>query len=355
MQNQEMKDSAAVSIDGRMGEGGGQVLRSSLTLSLCSGRPVRIENIRAGRRKPGLMRQHLACVRAAVAISNGSADGDALSSGKLTFTPGLVQSGDFQFAVGSAGSALLVLQTVLVPLMLADGPSTVRIEGGTHNAWAPPIDFLQQSFLPQLEKMGAKVNLRMERIGFFPAGGGVIFAEIQPLTRADAKPLTLMERGAAGHHYAILRRAHLAPNICDREWDAMRRVLLWDSNQRRDFAHDESAGPGNAVHAFLQFENVTEVVTSFGTRQRGAKDVGRDAGKQANSYLYHTAPVGQHLADQLLVPMALLRGGEFVTVEPSKHTVTNVEVLNAFLPDMAQITELDDGRFTVQIRDKLQD
>ena len=355
MQNQEMKDSAAVSIDGRMGEGGGQVLRSSLTLSLCSARTVRIDHIRSGRRKPGLMRQHLACVRAAVAISNGNADGDALGSGSLTFTAGKVQSGDYHFAVGSAGSALLVLQTVLLPLVLADGPSTVRIEGGTHNAWAPAIDFLQQSFLPQLEKMGAKVNLRMERIGFFPAGGGVIFAEIQPLARADAKPLTLLERGDSGHHYAIIRRAHLAPNICDREWDAMRRVLLWNSNQRRDFSHDESAGPGNAVHAFLQFENVTEVVTSFGTRQRGAKDVGRDAGKQASTFLNHTAPVGQHLADQLLLPMALLRGGEFVTVEPSQHTVTNLEVLNAFLPEAAQRKELSEGSFTVEIRDKLED
>ncbi len=348
MQQDQTSRTDVVEIDGRMGEGGGQVLRSSLTLSLCSGRPVRIMSIRAGRRKPGLMRQHLACVRAAATISDGTVSGDELGSQELHFAPGKVQAGDYHFAVGSAGSAALVLQTVLMPLLLANEPSTVCIEGGTHNAWAPPLDFLQQSFLPQLRNMGADLTLRLDRIGFFPAGGGILYAEIQPLQ--EPLRFELLERGNEGPHYAMLRRAHLSPGVADREWDAMRRVLLWNSAQRRDFDHPESSGPGNCVHAVLQFENVTEVVTSFGSRQRSAKQVGREAGKLAAEYLGGTAPVGEHLADQLLVPMALLKGGEFQAGELSKHTVTNIDVIHLFHPGRVSVDELEGGGHTVKVR-----
>lgn len=347
MQREQFSRTDMIEIDGRMGEGGGQVLRSSLTLSLSSGRPVRIKQIRAGRRKPGLMRQHLACVRAAATISNGSVSGDELGSQQLSFAPGKVQAGDYHFAVGSAGSAALVLQTVLMPLLLAEQASTVRIEGGTHNAWAPPVDFLQLSFLPQLQKMGAEVELRMERVGFFPAGGGILYATIQPIQQA--KTFSLMERGSQGPHYAMIRRAHLTAGIADREWEAMRRVVFWDSSQRRDIDHLESAGPGNSVHGILQFENVTEVVTSFGSRQRGAKQVGREAGKLACSYLNGTAPVGEHLADQLLLPLVLLHGGEFITEAPTKHTVTNIDVIHHFYPDRVTINELRNGDHHVEV------
>ena len=348
MQKHQTSTTDTVVIDGQMGEGGGQVLRSSLTLSLCSGRPARIKSIRAGRRKPGLMRQHLACLRAAATISNGTVSGDELGSQQLTFAPGKVEAGDYHFAVGSAGSAALVLQTILLPLLLADGPSTVRIEGGTHNAWAPPVDFLQLSFLPQLQKMGAEVELRMERVGFFPAGGGILFAKIKPVT--DPKPFTLLERGVSGAHYAMIRRAHIPANVADREWDAMRRVLFWESAQRRDIDHLESAGPGNSVHCILQFENVTEVISSFGSRQRGAKQVGREAGKLACSYINGTAPVGMHLADQLLLPMLLLGGGEFITEAPTKHTVTNIDVIHLYYPGRGACSEMSDGNYFVEVQ-----
>jgi len=330
-----------ITIDGRMGEGGGQVLRTSLALSLCTGRPLRVQHIRAARRKGGLMRQHLACVRAAMEISSADATGVELGSKELSLTPGTVRAGDYSFAVGSAGSAALVLQTVLMPLLLAGGKSTVRIEGGTHNSWAPPFDFLELSFMPLLARMGAQVDLELERVGFYPAGGGTIVATIHPLGEAaqGPSPLVLLERGASKQHYAIIRRAHLPASVADREWEALRRVLHWELSQRRDVNHEESTGPGNAIHAVLPFEHVTEVVTSFGAKQRGAKFVANDAAKEARRYLGGKAAVGRHLADQLLLPMALLAGGEFSTLPPTRHTKTNIDVIHAFLPDRIRLDE----------------
>jgi RNA 3'-terminal phosphate cyclase (ATP) len=337
-----------VTIDGRLGEGGGQVLRSSLALSLACGRPIHIEKIRARRRKSGLMRQHLACVRAAIEISGAGATGVQLGSEELRFAPGVVRAGDYAFSVGSAGSAALVLQTVLLPLALTGQPSRVRIEGGTHNAWAPPYDFLQYSFLPLLRRMGIAVELELERVGFYPAGGGVLVARIQPL--ADPQPLSLLERGDEGRPHVLIRRAHLPAAIADREWEALRRVLFWEYAQRRDLDHPESAGPGNSMHAVLEFEHVTEVVSSFGAKQRSAKQVAAEAAKGARHYLSSKAPVGRYLADQLLLPMALLAGGEFRTLALTSHTETNIDVIHSFLPERIQVSEVEAQTWLVRVK-----
>src|SRR4051812_32951839 len=159
-------------IDGSQGEGGGQILRSSLALAAITGTPVRLEKIRAGRAKPGLQKQHLAAVRAAARICNGRLEGDELQSRELTFHPQEPCAGEYHFAVGSAGSASLVLQTVLPPLLLAAGASKVVVEGGTHNPMAPPFEFLRDTFLPTLSRIGATVTLTLDRHGFYPAGGG---------------------------------------------------------------------------------------------------------------------------------------------------------------------------------------
>jgi len=161
-----------ITIDGSFGEGGGQILRTSLALSLVTGKPFSIEKIRAGRAKPGLLRQHLTAVRAAGEIGRARIEGAELGSGQLTFVPDAVRPGAYDFAVGTAGSATLVLQTMLPALMLAGGPSQLRLEGGTHNTYAPPLDFLEKAFLPILRRMGPEVAVTLERFGFYPAGGG---------------------------------------------------------------------------------------------------------------------------------------------------------------------------------------
>ncbi len=355
MQADSMKSgqaSAPVELDGRMGEGGGQVLRSALTLSLCSGRPVQIQHIRAGRRRPGLMRQHLACVRAALAVSGGGAQGAELGSSELLFQPGPVRCGDYRFEVGSAGSAALVLQTVLLPLLLAEEASQVRVVGGTHNAWAPPYEFLQHSFLPQLARMGAAVELVLERIGFYPAGGGILCAKIPALQSAESttQPLQLLDRGAALDSQALIQGAHLPARVYDREWEAMSRILGWEESQRCDQAHKNSLGPGNCIHAILRFAEVTEVVTSFGARNRSSNQVGADVAHQAQQFLQSKAAVGRRLADQLLLPMALLQGGEFHTTQPSQHTLTNAEVIHAFHPGLVQMLEVETDLWKISVQ-----
>src|SRR6516225_361743 len=170
----------SLGIDGSQGEGGGQVLRSSLALALVTGKPVTVDRIRAGREKPGLMRQHLTAVNAAVEICGGHATGAALGSRSITFEPQPVRPGEYRFDVGSAGSATLVLQTVLPALLIAEGPTTLILEGGTHNAWAPPFDFLEKAFVPLVNRMGPHVEVELDRHGFYPAGGGRFRVHIQP-------------------------------------------------------------------------------------------------------------------------------------------------------------------------------
>ena len=183
-------------IDGRTGEGGGQVLRTSLALSMITGIPVTLEHIRAKRTKPGLMRQHLTCVRAAKAVCGARVTGDEVRSSRLVFEPGEVVPGEYDFAIGTAGSTSLVLQTVLPALMLAAEPSVVRVSGGTHNQKAPPADYIERVFAPLLGRIGPQVEVEMVRAGFYPAGGGLLQAAITPCAREALGALELLERGA---------------------------------------------------------------------------------------------------------------------------------------------------------------
>src|SRR6185436_4161528 len=182
-----------LTIDGSFGEGGGQILRTALSLSLVTGKPFRIDNIRARRKNPGLLRQHLTAVNAATEISHAEVTGAGIGSRELTFAPGSVESGDYAFAVGTAGSTTLVLQTVLPALLIANGKSQLILEGGTHNPFAPPFDFLAQAFLPLVNRMGPQVTAELERPGFYPAGGGRIRVTIEPA--GELKRLDISSRG----------------------------------------------------------------------------------------------------------------------------------------------------------------
>ncbi|HZL36037.1 MAG TPA: RNA 3'-terminal phosphate cyclase [Tepidisphaeraceae bacterium] len=199
-------------IDGSQGEGGGQILRSALALSMLTGKPFRIENIRANRNKPGLMRQHLTAVNAAAAVCSANVSGAAIGSRELAFEPGAVRAGEYTFSVGSAGSTTLVLQTVLPPLLVAAGRSTLALEGGTHNIHAPPVDFLEYAFLPLVNRMGPRVSVTLERAGFYPAGGGRILAAIEPAEKLS--PISILERGEIHHRMAKAICAGLPGSPC---------------------------------------------------------------------------------------------------------------------------------------------
>jgi RNA 3'-terminal phosphate cyclase (ATP) len=317
-------------LDGSEGEGGGQILRTALGLSLVTGIPFRIDRIRAGREKPGLQRQHLTAVAAAAEIGKADVSGAALGSSVLTFKPGAVAPGHYPFSIGTAGSATLVLQTVLPALLLARGPSTLSLEGGTHNAWAPPFDFIELAFLPLLARMGARVTVKLERRGFYPAGGGRFTAKIEPCSSLER--LDLLERGRIRSQTATAVVASLSPGIARRELKVLERALSLDRNHLRCVEDRESAGPGNVLSVEVESEAVTEVFTGFGEKRVSAEEVAERLAMEVRAYLEAGVPVDEYLADQLLIPCALAGGGSFVTTPLSPHSTTNMDVISKFLP-----------------------
>jgi RNA 3'-terminal phosphate cyclase (ATP) len=317
-------------LDGSVGEGGGQILRTALSLSALTGQPFEIENIRANRRKPGLMRQHLTAVRAAAEVCAAAVTGDALGSLGLRFVPGPVRAGDYAFAIGSAGSATLVLQTVLPPLLTAGAASRITIEGGTHNPMAPPTDFFARSFLPLLHRMGPRVELRLERYGFYPAGGGKVCATVQPV-RALA-PFELLARDPEVRVSARAVVANLSRSIGQRELEVVREQMgLAPEALAVEEVHG-LPGPGNVLAIEMAMSHHTEIATAFGQKGVPAAAVAAAAVDEARDYLAAGEPVGRHLADQLIIPLAMAGGGRFRTGPPSRHTTTNVEVVRLFLP-----------------------
>lgn len=320
-----------LTIDGAQGEGGGQILRTALGLALVTGTPFRMEHIRAGRPKPGLLRQHLTAVTAAAEIGGAEVEGAALGSRELVFRPRTVRPGAYRFAVGTAGSACLVLQTVLPPLLVASAPTTLVLEGGTHNPHAPPFDFLARAFLPQLAAMGARVRATLDRPGFYPAGGGQVTVTIEP-TRA-LRPLTLLARGEIRRRHARAIVSNLPANIAHRELRMVQDKLGWPEEALEAVALDGGAarGPGNVLLLEVESEHVTEVFTGFGEQKVRAETVALRAIEEVREYLAAQAPVGPYLADQLLIPLALAGGGAFGTGALTRHATTNLGVITAFL------------------------
>ncbi len=316
-----------ITIDGADGEGGGQVVRNACALALITGEPFHITNVRARREKPGLMRQHVTALEAACAIGRATCEGLTVGSGEVAFRPGRVVPGEYRFAVGTSGSTALVLQTVLVPLLLADAPSRLVLEGGTHNPAAPPFEFLARAFLPVLRRMGGQVNVQLVRHGFYPRGGGRIEVEVTPSPLA---PLDATERGALQEVSACAAFAGLPLAIAEREIATVRSELGW--SEREAFARELPAevGPGNILMLEARFEEVSEVVSGFGQLGVSAERVAGRAATRMAGFLACDAFAGPYLADQLLLPMAAAGGGRFTTVKPSEHTRTSAAVIERF-------------------------
>lgn len=333
-------------IDGSQGEGGGQLLRSSLALSLLTGRPLRMHDIRARRRKPGLMRQHLTAVRAAVEVGGARVQGDELRSTSLSFWPGEVVAGEYCFSVGTAGSTTLVLQTVLWPLLLAPGRSRIVLEGGTHNPLAPTFDFLRLALAPALRAMGVSLELRLERAGFYPAGGGRIVAELEggrPLS-----PLRWLEPARVLRRRAVAMVSLLSRSIAHRELAVVRERLSWSAREL-EVEQLDASGPGNVLRLELHHASGSSVVTAFGERGVRAEQVADRAVDELGALLAAEVPVDGHLADQLLIPLALAGGGSFRTVEPTLHTRTNAWLVQHWLPVDITFARVGGGAWEVEV------
>lgn len=317
-----------INIDGAEGEGGGQVVRNACALSLVTGQPFRITNVRGKRDKPGLMRQHVTAIEAALAIGGAHAEGISVGSSEITFTPGRVTPGDYQFAVGTAGSTGLVFQTVLMPLLLADAPSRLVLEGGTHNMLAPPFDFISRCFVPVVRRLGAQVEMRLIRHGFYPRGGGRIEVDIVPCALS---PIDCTDRGALQSVSASALVAALAFDIADREIKTARKLLPdWPDEAFSVRQLPEEQGPGNALLLEATFEHGCEIVTGFGKLGVSAESLAKTAAHRMAGFLATDAFAGPYLADQLLLPFALADGGSFTTVKLSQHSLTAADIIERF-------------------------
>lgn len=328
-----------ITIDGSQGEGGGQILRTSLALSLVTGQPFKIMNIRAGRKKPGLMLQHLTAVRAAVTVGNAEAKGASIGSQELTFIPGAVKGGKYDFSIGTAGSVTLILQTILLALILTDHPSDLTLEGGTHNPFAPPWDFLAKTFLPVVNKMGVNVETSLERYGFYPAGGGKFTCKINPAKKLTGYDLNI--RGDIICRKVRTITANLPEKIGWRECKTVSESLGWPREYSNVEVTKESSGPGNVVIIEIGSTYVTEVVTGFGERGVPAEVVASSAAREAKEYLESGVPVGVHHADQLMLPFALAGSGSYTTMPLSQHSRTNLDVIRYFLYREIKIEQVD--------------
>ena len=336
-----------IRIDGKQGEGGGQVLRTALGLSVVTGTPFAIDAIRGNRKKPGLQRQHLTGVLAAARVGSARVEGAELGSLAITFAPQTCNAGDYDFAIGTAGSTNLVLQTILPALWAADGPSTVRLSGGTHNPMAPPFDFLKKTFAPVVHRMGASLELQLDRHGFFPAGGGEVRARTAP---AAWTPIELLDAPDPSEVTAQILLSNLHPRIGNREHSELRKLLELRPEQV-DIVDVDAAGPGNAIVCHVQLGVVDEVVTQLGERGVLAEHVAARAAKETQALIAARVPVGEHLADQLLIPMAMAGAGAFRTVTPSLHTRTNAEIIEMFLPVTFSFVEDEAaGNWVVEVK-----
>jgi RNA 3'-terminal phosphate cyclase (ATP) len=322
-------------LDGSIGEGGGQILRTALSLSLLTGKPFQLTNIRAGRKKPGLMRQHLVCVQAAKAIGQAKVTGDHLHSTELTFEPQTVQAGHYHFTIGSAGSTMLVLQTLLPVLMMQAQPSTLKIEGGTHNPMAPTLDFIQRGFLPAMAKIGIQVEVVASQAGFAPVGGGVVDVMIEPWT--DRQTLNLRDRGellAINAHAGVLNIAD--GNIAGRELATLAKLLPLTAQENLRL---EGIGQGNTVLVEVVSAQHTEVFTALGEMGRPAEQIAKQLANRVKRYLSALDATDEYLADQLLLPLALGKGGAFSCRQISEHTRTQAAMIEMFLPVNIRLTE----------------
>ena len=337
MANNELQD--MVVIDGSYGEGGGQVLRTALALAVLTGRPMRIEHIRAGRRKPGLRPQHLTCVRAAAAVCGAHLEGAELGSQTITFAPGgPPRPGEYIFDVaeaaqgGSAGSVGLVLQTILLPLALAGGESRLTLRGGTHVPWAPPVSYLEHVFLPLMAQMGVRAQIELVRWGFYPAGGGEIQVQIDG-REEPLRPIVLTGRGELVRVWGTAVVMNLPSHIPQRMADRARNVLAEAGlDAQVEPRRLRGAGPGAGIFLFAEYEHATAGFTVYGRRGMPAERVAEMACADLLAHHRFTAPADPHLADQLVLPVALAEGESRVnTAQVSQHLLTNVWVVQQFL------------------------
>ncbi len=321
---------APIEIDGSLGEGGGQVLRTALSLSMVRRQPIRIVNIRAHRPNPGLAHQHLTCIKAAKQICSATTAGAEIGSQTLQFEPGEIQPGDYAFDVTTAGSVSLVFQTLFLPLSFAKGESRITIRGGTHVKWSPSFEFLEDQWLFYLRKIGFRISLRLEKAGYYPQGGGVLKAEIEPA--GSLAPLALSDGGALSGIRGRVFFSNLKESIAARQVEKAQGILAAHGlSAEIEMKEYPSPGVGTGTHLRAAFENGSGSYTSLGERGLPAEQVARLSAESVCDYVDSEAAVDRFIADQLIVPLLFATGESSFTCEQvTQHLSTDAQVVQRF-------------------------
>jgi len=322
----------SVVIDGSYGEGGGQILRTSLSLAAITGKSLELVNIRGGRKKPGLRPQHLTAVRACASICGAKLEGAKLDATKLTFAPGTIVPGSYEFHIGTAGAATLVLQSILPPLSIADGESQLLISGGTHVPWSPPYHYVEQVLIPTLNQLGFKCETRLNRWGWYPKGGGVIQARIKPHNPLGS--FNLDQPFDLGHLSGISVSSGLPEHIRVRQKNQMVARLQKAGIQGEIKLMDVRArNPGTLVFLLVRGKDSLAGFSSLGARGKRAELVADETADDFFHFLESKASCDHHLADQILIYLARAPGNHhFTTSKVTQHLLTNAWVIEKFLP-----------------------
>ncbi|MDJ0955888.1 MAG: RNA 3'-terminal phosphate cyclase [Arenicellales bacterium] len=320
-------------IDGAIGEGGGQILRSALSLSLLTGQAFDISNVRARRPNPGLRPQHLSAVQAAAQISRASVDGDRKGSTRITFTPGPVRPGVYHFDIGTAGATSLVLQTLLLPLAVVHGTSHLTIAGGTHVPWSPCFHYLDWHWGRILSRMGINFDLSLARAGFFPRGGGEVHATIPGGTTPTG--LDLSNRGYLQRVRGLSVVANLPLDIAERQrTQSLKRLSNLITSVETDVTIESlpAQSRGTMLLLLAEFEHSQACFFALGARGKPAERVADEAVQSLAKFLETNGAIDPWLADQLLLPLALAKQSSVLrTSEVTQHLLTNLEVIRHFL------------------------
>jgi RNA 3'-terminal phosphate cyclase (ATP) len=321
-----------LNIDGAIGEGGGQVLRSCLSLSLTTGHQFNISNIRARRKKPGLRPQHLAAVQIAARIGNARVEGANLNSTNLSFYPQSILSGKYKVDIGTAGSTALVLQTIFMPLSFTDHSSSITISGGTHSPLAPSFDFLSRHWMYYLKELGFQFDLDIEQAGFYPQGGGRIRAKIRPVKAISA--LSISQRGELKQIRGLSAVANLNRKIAERQREQVIRRLgsRYPLNDIR-ILQLPSKYKGTTICLICEFEHTQCCYFSLGALGKPAERVADEVCEKIEQFISSEATIDEYLADQLLLPLTFANErSAFSTARITSHLLTNAEILEIFLP-----------------------
>ncbi|MGK7917953.1 MAG: RNA 3'-terminal phosphate cyclase [Prochloraceae cyanobacterium] len=331
-----------INIDGSYGEGGGQILRTCLSLATITGQSIRIDRIRAGRKKPGLAAQHITSVRAAASVCQARVEGDRLGSMTLEFIPTCSpQAGKYVFDVtearegGSAGAVTLILQTILLPLALADGSSVVTLRGGTHVAWSPPVTYVEQVYLPMLSQMGVRSRIQLRAWGWYPQGGGEV--ELQVTGIETLQGIQLLDRGRLRQVKGLAVVTELPSHIPQRM--ASRAENLLQELKERDSAckikiqplRERGIAPGAGIFLTAEYEGSLAGFDALGRQGLPAERVAQMATEEFLDFHLSQAPVDKFLADQLLLPAALAsEASQYQVAEISSHLRTNAWAIAQF-------------------------